>query len=163
MVRTMHPRAYEFWTQNFSIREAPSIDSFNLALDIFSEGRVKRAIEIKGDSIDFQMFRLLLMKSPYKELFATKQGATAGPAPSNMSPEEKILYKLRESNMGAHRFWMENFLGPDPVDASLFLMALDSAGKGKCARAIQNMHLKVVDLKLFNILLNGPLALSFIE
>lgn len=141
------PRAYTFWISNFAIQDSPTVTSFNHALGIFTNGALTSIREITAGSIDFSMFRLLLPQSPYAEVFST------------LSPEERILNLLSQRNQAAYNFWNENFLGPDPVDKALFLMAL--AGTGNSCKEIEEMKGEKVDVRLFNVLCNGPLGKSF--
>lgn len=152
-VKTEIPRAYGFWTDNFDLLEKPPVSSFNLALDIFTDGKVTEMREIKSESIDFQMFRLLLSKPQYKKLFSSE----IADAQREVSPDEHLLQLLKGRHPLAHQFWIDNFISPEAVDRSLFIMALDSAEKD--SKSVPG--LAKIDIKTFNILLNGQLGKQF--
>jgi hypothetical protein len=83
------------------------------------------------------------------------------PLVAGQSTEERILGQIEIKNKDAHTFWRESFLNSDPVPKALFLMALEETGYTCTGGYLALEEVTMVDIKLFNVLLNGPLAKCF--
>jgi hypothetical protein len=150
------------------------IDRFLFALEMYNDDRVKLP-EIKLKEMDPGMFKTLLNNPSMKALFsgfldaASPESAVKVDPISLMKPESvrssassipsDVMERLRSRNVRAHAFWEENFMSPECVDLSLFVLALDSYNVDNVD--IPKITLPMIGAKEFNVLINGPLRQLF--